>query len=126
VDVTIDVDTLSTGDASRDAHVKSPDFLDALEYPKITFKSNSISKDGDHRVKGALTIHGITKEVVLTVDGPTEEQADPWGNMRVGASATTKIKRSDFGLTWNAALETGGIMLGDDLKLEIDVSLIKA
>jgi polyisoprenoid-binding protein YceI len=68
----------------------------------------------------------VTKEVALNVEGPTEEQKDPWGNTRVGASATTKIKRSDFGLTWNAALETGGIMLGDDIKLELDVSLIKA
>jgi polyisoprenoid-binding protein YceI len=71
-------------------------------------------------------VHGVTKEVGLTVDGPTEEQKDPWGNIRVGASATTKIKRSDFGLTWNAALETGGIMLGDELKIELELSLIKA
>jgi polyisoprenoid-binding protein YceI len=127
VDVTIDVNTLSTGDPNRDAHVKSAEFLDAEKYPTITFKSKSITKDGDGlKVTGDLTVHGVTKEVVLNVDGPTEEQKDPWGNIRVGASATTKIKRSDFGLTWNAALETGGIMLGDDLKLEVEVSLIKA
>ena len=127
VDVTIDVNTLSTGDANRDAHVKSAEFLDAEKYPTITFKSKSITKDGDGlKVTGDLTVHGVTKEVVLNVDGPTEEQKDPYGNTRVGASATTKIKRSDFGLTWNATLETGGIMLGDDLKLEVDVSLIKA
>jgi polyisoprenoid-binding protein YceI len=127
VDVTIDKNTLNTGDATRDAHVKSAEFLDVENYPTITFKSKKITKDGDGlKVTGDLTMHGITKEVVLNVDGPTEEQKDPWGNIRVGASATTKIKRSDFGLTWNAALETGGIMLGDDLKLELDVSLIKA
>jgi polyisoprenoid-binding protein YceI len=127
VDVTIDVNTLSTGDPNRDTHVKSADFLDLEKYPTITFKSTSITRDGDDfKVKGNLTVHGVTKEVVLNVDGPTEEQKDPWGNIRVGASATAKIKRSDFGLTWNAALETGGIMLGDDLKLEVDVSLIKA
>jgi polyisoprenoid-binding protein YceI len=127
VDVTIDVNTLSTGDANRDAHVKSAEFLDVENYPTITFKSKKITKDGDGlKITGDLTVHGVTKEVALNVDGPSEEQKDPWGNIRVGASATTKIKRSDFGLTWNAALETGGIMLGDDLKLEVDVSLIKA
>ncbi len=127
VDVTIDKSTLSTGDANRDAHVKSAEFLDVENYPTITFKSKKITKDGDGlRIAGDLTLHGVTKEVTLNVDGPTEEQKDPWGNIRVGASATTKIKRSDFGLTWNAALETGGIMLGDDLKLELEVSLIKA
>ncbi len=127
VDVTIDKNTLSTGDTNRDTHVKSADFLDVEKYPTITFKSTKITKDGDGlKVTGDLTMHGVTKEVGLNVEGPTEEQKDPWGNIRVGASATTKIKRSDFGLTWNAALETGGIMLGDDLKLELDVSLIKA
>jgi polyisoprenoid-binding protein YceI len=127
VDVTIDKNSLSTGDATRDTHVKSADFLDVEKYPTITFKSKKITKDGDDlKITGDLTIHGVTKEVALNVEGPTEEQKDPWVNTRVGASATTKIKRSDFGLTWNAALETGGIMLGDDIKLELDVSLIKA
>ena len=127
VDVTIDKNSLSTGDATRDTHVKSADFLDVEKYPTITFKSKKITTDGDGlKVTGDLTIHGVTKDVALNVEGPTEEQKDPYGNIRVGASATTKIKRSDFGLTWNAALETGGIMLGDDIKLELDVSLIKA
>jgi polyisoprenoid-binding protein YceI len=126
IDVTIDVNTLSTGDANRDTHVKSAEFLEAEKYPTITFKSTSIAKDGDGlRVKGDLTVHGVTKEVALDVEGPTGEQKDPWGNTRIGASANAKIKRSDHGLTWNAALETGGIMLGDDLKLELEVSLIK-
>ena len=127
IDVTIDKTTLNTGDTNRDTHVKSADFLDVEKHPTITFKSKKISKDGDGlKVTGDLTVHGVTKEVVLNVDGPTEEQKDPWGNIRVGASATTKIKRSDYGLTWNAALETGGIMLGDELKIELEVSLIKA
>src|SRR3984885_6367867 len=126
VDVTIDANTLNTGDANLDTHVKSAEFLETDKYPTITFKSKSIAKDGGGlRVKGDLTIHGVTKEVVLNVDGPTGEQKDPWGNIRVGASANSKIKRSEHGLTWNAALETGGIMLGDDLKLELEVSLIK-
>lgn len=127
IDVNIDKKSLSTGDATRDTHVKSADFLDVEKYPTITFKSKKITKDGDGlKVIGDLTIHGVTKEVALNVEGPTGEQKDPYGNIRVGGSATTKIKRSDFGLKWNAALETGGIMLGDDLKLELDVSLIKA
>jgi polyisoprenoid-binding protein YceI len=126
IDVTIDVNTLSTADATRDTHVKSADFLDAEKFPTITFKSKTITRDGDElKVKGDLAIHGVTKEAVLEVEGPTGEQKDPWGNTRIGASATTKIKRSVFGLTWNAALETGGLMLGDDVKLELDVSLIK-
>ena len=78
------------------------------------------------KVTGDLTIHGVTKQVVLKVEGPTQEGKDPWGNIRIGASATTKIKRSDFGLTWNAALETGGIMVGDELKIELEVQMIKA
>jgi polyisoprenoid-binding protein YceI len=126
VDVTIDAATLNTGDATRDTHVKSAEFLEIEKYPTITFKSKSVTQDGDGlRVKGDLTIHGVSKEVELDVEGPTGEQKDPWGNVRVGASASTKIKRTHYGLTWNAALETGGVMLGDDVKIELDVSLIK-
>ena len=127
IDVEIDVNTLNTSDTTRDAHVKSPDFLDAAQYPTITFKSTKItpSGDGEFKAAGDLTIHGTTKEAILTVDGPTSESKDPWGNLRIGASATTKIKRSDFGLTWNAVLDTGGLVLGDELKIELDVSLIK-
>jgi polyisoprenoid-binding protein YceI len=128
LDVTIDVNTLNTGDANRDAHVKAAEFLDAEKYPAITFKSKTITREanGDLRVKGDLTVHGLTKEAVLEVEGPSGEQKDPWGNTRVGASATSKIKRSDFGLTWNATVESGGVLLADDLKLELNVSLIKA
>jgi polyisoprenoid-binding protein YceI len=127
IDVVIDVNSLNTSDASRDGHLKSAEFLDAEKYPSITFKSKTIGKepDGDLLVKGDLTIHGVTKAVNLEVDGPTGEEKDPWGNARIGASAVTKIKRSEFGLTWNAALESGGFLIGDDLKLELDVSLIK-
>jgi polyisoprenoid-binding protein YceI len=126
LDVTIDVNSLSTGDPARDTHLKSADFLDAGKYPTITFKSKTVTKDGaDLKVKGDLTIHGVTREVVLEVEGPSGEQKDPYGNMRIGASGVTKIKRSDFGLTWNAALETGGLLIGDDLKIELDASLIK-
>jgi polyisoprenoid-binding protein YceI len=126
MDVTIDVNSLSTGEEARDAHLKSADFLDAGKYPTITFKSKTVTKDGaDLKVKGDLTIHGVTREVVLEVESPSGEQKDPYGNARIGASGVTKIKRSDFGLTWNAALETGGLLVGDDLKIELDASLIK-
>jgi polyisoprenoid-binding protein YceI len=127
IDVIIDVNSLNTSDASRDGHLKSADFMDVEKYPTITFKSKTISKEGggDLLVKGDLTIHGVTKEVPLEIEGPTGEEKDPWGNTRIGASAVTKIKRSEFGLTWNAALESGGFLIGDDLKLELDVSLIK-
>ena len=115
-------------DDQRDAHLKSADFLDVEKYPTITFKSKKIEPagDGELKITGGLTIHGVTKDVVLKVDGPTAAGKDPWGNTRIGASATTKIRRSDFGLTWNAALEAGGVLVGDDLKLELEVSLIKS
>jgi polyisoprenoid-binding protein YceI len=127
VDVIIDANTLNTGDTTRDGHVKSADFLDVAKYPTITFKSRSVVSAGDGlSVVGDLTIHGTTKDVMLHVEDPSDEQKDPWGNLRIGASGTTKIKRSDFGLSWNTALETGGILLGDDLKIELEVSLIKS
>ncbi len=127
VDATIDASTVNTNEAQRDAHLKSGDFLDVEKYPTLAFKSKKIDRDGDDwKVTGDLTLHGVTKEVVLKVDGPTEETKDPYGNIRVGASAATKIKRSDFGLTWNAVLEAGGIAVSDDLKIEIELSLIKS
>jgi polyisoprenoid-binding protein YceI len=127
VEAVIDVATINTLDPQRDAHLKSADFLDAEKYPSITFKSKTVEAEGGEAiVTGDLTIHGVTKEVTLKVEGPSAEGKDPWGNLRIGASATTKIKRSDFGLTWNAALETGGIMVGDDVKIELDIQMIKA
>jgi polyisoprenoid-binding protein YceI len=127
VEAVVDVHSLNTRDENRDAHVKSAEFFNAEKYPTITFKSSKIEREGEgeFKVTGDLTILGVSKEVVLKVEGPSEEAKDPWGNLRVGASATTKIKRSDFGLSWNAALETGGVMLGDDVKLELDVELVK-
>lgn len=127
IEAEIAADTLKTNDEQRDAHVKGPDFLDAATYPAITFKSSKVAPlgEGELSVTGELTIHGVTREVVLRVEGITGEAKDPWGNSRIGASASTRIKRSDFGLNFNAPLETGGVLLGDDLKLEIEVSLIK-
>ncbi len=94
----------------------------------MTFKSKKIARagDGEWKITGDLTIHGVTKEVVLNAEAPTPEGKDPFGNTRVGASATTKIKRSDFGLTWNAAVETGGVLISDELKIELEVSAIRS
>jgi polyisoprenoid-binding protein YceI len=128
VEATIDARSIKTMDEQRDAHLKSADFLDTDKYPTITFKSKKIEAAGEDewRVTGDLTIHGATQPVVLKVEGPTAEVKDPFGNTRIGASASTKLKRSDFGLTWNAVLETGGIAVGDELKIELEVSAIKA
>jgi polyisoprenoid-binding protein YceI len=128
VEVQIDATTIQTQDAGRDAHLKSADFLDVEKFPTITFKSTGVESASatDLKITGDLTVHGVTKQVVLTVDGPTPEHKDPWGNLRIGASASTKIKRSEFGLTWNAALETGGFLVGDDVKIELEISLIKS
>lgn len=127
IDATIDTTTFNTGDEKRDGHVKSAEFLDAAQYPTITFKSKSVAQDGDDlKVTGDLTIHGVTKEAVLTVEPLAPEAKDPWGGTRSGTSATTKISRKDFDLTWNAALETGGVMIGDDVKITLDIQLTKA
>jgi polyisoprenoid-binding protein YceI len=127
IEATIDAKTVNTNEEARDNHLRSADFLDVEKFPAISFKSTGVKPDGDGElnVAGDLTIHGVTKPVVLKVEGPTEAGKDPWGNTRIGASASTKIKRSEFGLTWNAALETGGILVGDDLKIELEVSLIQ-
>jgi polyisoprenoid-binding protein YceI len=127
VEAVIDATTINTNEPQRDAHLKSADFLDAEKFPAITFKSTAVESEGEGELKitGDLTIHGVTKQVALKVEGPTAEGKDPWGNSRIGASAATKIKRSDFGLTWNATLETGGILVGDEIKIEVEVSLIK-
>jgi len=127
VDATIDVNTIQTRDAQRDAHLKSADFFDAEKYPSITFKSKKVVKTGDdeHKVTGDLTIHGVTKEVVLDVEGPAPEAKDPWGNVKTGASAKTKINRKDYGLGWNVALETGGVLVGEDVQIHLDLELTR-
>lgn len=121
----IDVSTINTREPDRDNHLKSPDFFHVEKYPAITFKSKRAVKD-THGLKltGDLTIHGVTREVTLDVEGPTPPTKDPWGNTRVGASATAKINRKDFGLTYNQALETGGVLVGDEVKITIDVELL--
>ncbi len=127
IEATIDAASVATRVDRRDAHLKSPDFLDVGKYPTITFKSKKVEPAGTGKWKltGDLTIHGVTKEVVLDVTGPTREITDPMGNKRVGASATTTISRKDFGLTWNKALEAGGVLVGDDVAIQIDVEAVR-
>lgn len=126
IDATIDAATINTSEPKRDDHLRSPDFFDTAKFPTLTFKSKSAKKSADGlEVTGDLTMHGVTKEVVLHVEGPTPEMKDPWGNQRRGATATAKLKRSDFGLTWNKALETGGLMVGDEIGITIDVEATK-
>lgn len=128
VETVIEAASIETGEAQRDAHLKSADFLDAEKFPKLTFTSSRIKlvRDGELEVDGDLTIHGVTRKVVFTVDGPTPPAKDPWGNTRVAVSATTKINRKDFGLTWNTALETGGILVGEEVTITLDVQFVKA
>jgi polyisoprenoid-binding protein YceI len=126
IDATIDVNTINTRDAKRDAHLKNPDFFDAAKYPTLTFKSKQVWKSGSKlQAKGDLTMHGVTKEIVLDIEGPTAETKDPWGNVRVGATATAKINRKDWGLNWNKALETGGVMVGEEVILTIDIEGVR-
>ena len=124
----IEAASIETRDDQRDAHLKSPDFFDVEKFPTLNFKSKGISivRDGELSLEGDLTIHGVTRKVRFTVDGPTPPTKDPWGNTRVGVSAVTKINRKDFGLTWNAALETGGILVGDEVTITLDVEFVRA
>jgi polyisoprenoid-binding protein YceI len=128
VEATIDAASINTREAQRDEHLKSADFFDVAQFPTLSFKSTRISRtgDGELAVTGDLTIHGVTRTVVFSVEGPTAPGKDPWGNTRMGLSAATKINRKDYGLTWNAALETGGILVGDEVTITLDVEFVKA
>ncbi|MDR3752833.1 MAG: YceI family protein [Terracidiphilus sp.] len=127
VEASVPVATISTGDAQRDGHLKSADFFDAEKYPTLDFKSTKVVRTGDaYEVTGDLTVHGVTKPVTFAVDGPSAPGKDPWGNTRIGLSATAKINRKDFGLVWNAALETGGFLVGEEIAITLEVEFIKA
>ncbi len=128
IEASIEAASINTRDPQRDAHLKSADFFDAEKFTELTFKSTRITRKGDSElsVAGDLSIHGVTRNVVFEVEGPTPPAKDPWGNMRLGLSASTKISRKDFGLAWNAALETGGFLVGDDVTLTLDVQFVKA
>ncbi len=128
VEASIETGSIETRDAQRDAHLKSPDFFHVEKFPAMSFKSTGIKvvRNGELSAEGDLTIRGTTRKVLFTVEGPTPPAKDPWGNTRVAVSATTKINRKDFGLTWNAALETGGILVGDEVTITLDVQFVKA
>jgi polyisoprenoid-binding protein YceI len=127
IEATIDASSINTRSDMRDKHLKSPDFLDVAKFPTITFKSTKIEPDGDGKwkVTGDLTLHGVTKPVVLEVTGPAPEIKDPYGNPRRGASATTKINRQDFGIKFNKALDSGGLVVGNEIPITVDVEAVK-
>ncbi|HSH04842.1 MAG TPA: YceI family protein [Anaerolineae bacterium] len=126
VDISIDASSINTKLGQRDDHLRSPDFLNVEKYPQITFKSNRVEKIDDHNGKlyGDLTIRDVTNEVVLDVNYAGQAKS-PWGTTSAGFSASTKINRTDWGLTWNQALETGGILVGEEVKIEIELELVK-
>jgi polyisoprenoid-binding protein YceI len=127
VEVSIDTNSINTNVQKRDEHLRSADFFDVAKYPAMTFVSKKVAKAGKDKLKvtGDLTLHGITRQVVLDVEGPTKESKDPWGNIRKGATATTKINRKDFGLVWNAALETGGVAVGEEITITLEIEMIR-
>ncbi len=127
IDASLDARTINTRNADRDKDLKSELFFDVAKYPRITFKSRSTTVDGPGKltVAGDLTIHGVTKPVTLTVEGPTPEIKDIWGSRRIGATATTTINRRDFGLLYNRLLETGGAVVGDQVSISMDIELTR-
>jgi polyisoprenoid-binding protein YceI len=126
-EVTIQAGSINTREPQRDEHLRSADFLDVANFPTITFKSkrNEAVELEYYKLTGDLTIRGVTKEVTLDVEGPTPPVKDPWGNVRAGVTASTKINRKDFGLVWNALVEGGGVMVGDEVKITIEAELIQ-
>jgi polyisoprenoid-binding protein YceI len=125
VEATIDATTINTQDPDRDAHLKNADFLDVASHPTITFKSKKVEKAGQDRLRviGDLTIRGVTKQVVLDVEGPTAAITDPRGNLKRGAFATVKINRFDYGVAWNKTLEAGGLVVGEEITITIDLEI---
>jgi polyisoprenoid-binding protein YceI len=127
IEATIDTPSLNTRVTKRDDHLKGPDFFDVAQYPTITFKSKKIEKVGNSKFKvtGDLTLRGVTKEVVLDVEGSPEPIKDPLGNLRIGGQATTKINRKDFGIVYNTPLQTSGVLIGEEVTITIDVEITK-
>ena len=128
VETSIEAASIDTRDEQRDTHLKSADFLDVENHPWLTFVSTRINDlgIGELSVEGDLTIRGVTRNVTFNVEGPTPPTTDPWGNVRIAVSATTKINRKDFGLTWNTTLETGGILVGDEVTITLDTEFVKS
>jgi polyisoprenoid-binding protein YceI len=127
VAVSIDAASIATREEKRDAHLRSPDFLDVEKYPQLTFASTKVEKldGGDYRVSGDLTLHGVTKPVVLEAEFLGGGK-DPWGNERIGFAARTTINRKEFGLNWNQVLEAGGVLVGEKIEITLDVQAVKA
>ena len=126
VEATIDAASVDTRNEKRDEHLKGPDFLDTAKFPTITFKSTKVEKAGAAwKLTGDLTLHGVTKPVTLDVTNVTPPVKDPWGNTRIGAQATTKINRQDFGIVFHKALDGGGVLVGDEIAITIDVEVMK-
>lgn len=124
VEAVIDVSTVNTNESKRDGHLKSPDFFDVAKFPTMTFKSTKVYKSGEvTKVEGNLTLHGVTKPVTLTLSEVSAEVKHPMGGFLRGATATTKISRKDFGLTWNTALEAGGVAVGDEVSITLEIEL---
>ncbi|WP_263349833.1 YceI family protein [Acidicapsa acidisoli] len=128
VKASIEIASINTRDAQRDGHLKSPDFFHADQFPTMALETTRVAHnaDGDLVVAGNLTIKDVTRNVEFVVEGPSVPAKDPWGNIRIGLSATTKINRKDFGLSWNAALESGGILVGEDIIITLDLQFVKA
>ncbi len=127
VDVTIDTASVDTRVEARDKDLRSDHFFDVEKYPTITFKSTKVEQveAGKLKVTGDLTIHGVTKQAVLDVEGPTAPVKDPWGNQRAAVNATTKINRQDFGMKWNTKMDSGGLVVGDDVAITIDAEMVQ-
>ncbi|MCL7961799.1 MAG: YceI family protein [marine benthic group bacterium] len=126
VEAEMQAGSINTGQAQRDEHLRSPDFFDVEQFPTLSFKSTSVGRgpDGDLMVTGDLTIHGVTREVELTVN-ETGRGTDPWGNERIGFNAETTVDRRDFDLTWNQALETGGVLVGTEVKIGLEIQAVR-
>ena len=128
VQITVDIASIDTANEQRDEHLRSPDFLDADQFPEMTYTTSKVkvNKDGSFDLIGELTLHGVTKPVTLHATGLSQSVIDPWGNERMGARATGTIDRQAFGVKWNQALEAGGLLVGDEVELSIDVEFTKA
>jgi polyisoprenoid-binding protein YceI len=125
VDVTIDATSIETHEPKRDAHLRSPDFFDVEKFPTLSFKSKKVTESaGGLAVRGDLTLHGVTKEVLLEVESLGQTK-DPWGGERAGFSAKTSVDRKDFGLGWNQVLEAGGVLVGEKIEITLEIEAVK-